>query len=281
MISSSNPAYFLSVLLGMCAALAGQTLSSSVGAPPPGSGSATPAGPIRVIDGTTLDVVIGGHQVAVGLIGLKAPEGNTRCGMQAIQAMGILVQSGLRLDEDVRFPFDSRKRRMYYARNPKNGRSLAADMIGTGYAEAASISDLQSEFDGDEDTQLRSAEADAKSGKRGCLWGGSPMGPRYDDRLLAAAGLSRAELEQAEKEESTDKSDGTSDAKGSKRQAAAPMQPRVSVPAGFSIQTLVSGLTNPTGITFLPDGRILIALKAGIVKIYKPGSGLLASPFID
>ncbi|MGC8878999.1 MAG: PQQ-dependent sugar dehydrogenase [Anaerolineae bacterium] len=49
---------------------------------------------------------------------------------------------------------------------------------------------------------------------------------------------------------------------------------------GFYSQRVVGGLTNPTAITWTPDGRMLIALKEGKVLVYKNGQ-LLSTPFID
>lgn len=52
------------------------------------------------------------------------------------------------------------------------------------------------------------------------------------------------------------------------------------VPAGFEIQTIVSGLNLPTTVAWAPDGRLFIAEKDGRVRIYKNGALLLA-PFIQ
>ncbi|MGZ3458497.1 MAG: PQQ-dependent sugar dehydrogenase [Archangium sp.] len=52
------------------------------------------------------------------------------------------------------------------------------------------------------------------------------------------------------------------------------------LPGGFAQEVLVSGLNAPTVFTPLPDGRILIAEKSGLVKVYKNGA-LLGAPFID
>lgn len=49
-------------------------------------------------------------------------------------------------------------------------------------------------------------------------------------------------------------------------------------PAGFQISTVVTGLTLPTAASFTPDGRIFVAQKNGVVKIFKNGV-LLAQPF--
>jgi glucose/arabinose dehydrogenase/chitodextrinase len=45
-------------------------------------------------------------------------------------------------------------------------------------------------------------------------------------------------------------------------------------PPGFQSQTLVSGLNQPTAVSFAPDGRMFIAEKAGRLKVAQPGSSL-------
>jgi glucose/arabinose dehydrogenase len=49
---------------------------------------------------------------------------------------------------------------------------------------------------------------------------------------------------------------------------------------GFSSDLVVGGLPFLTAITFAPDGRMFIALKSGVVRVYK-GGALLATPFVD
>jgi glucose/arabinose dehydrogenase len=51
-------------------------------------------------------------------------------------------------------------------------------------------------------------------------------------------------------------------------------------PAGFTTQTVVSGLNTPTSFAFAPDGRIFIAEKDGVVRVFKNGA-LLPTPVID
>jgi glucose/arabinose dehydrogenase len=53
-----------------------------------------------------------------------------------------------------------------------------------------------------------------------------------------------------------------------------------SLPAGFAQDVVVSGLHDPTAFAFLPDGRILIAEKAGVVRIVD-GGHLVRTPFLD
>ena len=52
------------------------------------------------------------------------------------------------------------------------------------------------------------------------------------------------------------------------------------VPTGFVDEPVVSGLTSPTSFAFVPDGRIFIAEKTGIVRVVKNGA-LLGTPLID
>lgn len=49
---------------------------------------------------------------------------------------------------------------------------------------------------------------------------------------------------------------------------------------GFSTDLVVGGLPFLTAIAFAPDGRMFIALKGGVVRVYRNGS-LLATPFVD
>lgn len=52
------------------------------------------------------------------------------------------------------------------------------------------------------------------------------------------------------------------------------------MPYGFIQDTVVLGLDRPTSFALLPDGRILIAEKSGVVRVAQDGQ-LLPEPFID
>ncbi len=52
------------------------------------------------------------------------------------------------------------------------------------------------------------------------------------------------------------------------------------LPSGFTREVVVSGLNLPTAFASLPDGRLLIAEKAGVVRLYSNGA-LQPTPFID
>jgi glucose/arabinose dehydrogenase len=54
----------------------------------------------------------------------------------------------------------------------------------------------------------------------------------------------------------------------------------LTLPSGFTKQNVISGLSQPTSFTRLPDGRILIAQKGGVVRVFKNGA-LLPTPLID
>jgi glucose/arabinose dehydrogenase len=42
----------------------------------------------------------------------------------------------------------------------------------------------------------------------------------------------------------------------------------LAVPAGFQQKAVITGLTNPTNVQFSPDGRVFVAEKGGVVKMY-------------
>ena len=52
------------------------------------------------------------------------------------------------------------------------------------------------------------------------------------------------------------------------------------LPAGFVIEPVVSGLDLPTAISFTDDGRMFIAQKNGLIRVFRNGV-LLPAPFID
>ena len=56
--------------------------------------------------------------------------------------------------------------------------------------------------------------------------------------------------------------------------------PAVVLPPGFEQVTVVGGLDQPTTFAFAPDGRIFIAEKQGVVRIFEDGA-LLPTPLID
>lgn len=52
------------------------------------------------------------------------------------------------------------------------------------------------------------------------------------------------------------------------------------VPGGFGDGVVASGLTLPTGMEFMPDGRILVTEKSGVVRVVQNGA-VLPTPLID
>lgn len=114
------------------AVLLASVTSISAQAPPAGSGSFLLKGYVRVIDGDTFEFYIHGHQTGIGLIGIKAPQGNTPCGSEATHALQKLIARGnITIEEDPVIVFDARKRRMYYVVLP-DGSSAAVGMAATG-----------------------------------------------------------------------------------------------------------------------------------------------------
>ena len=50
--------------------------------------------------------------------------------------------------------------------------------------------------------------------------------------------------------------------------ASAAAAPAATYPTGFSEQTVFSGLTNPTAFRFSSDGRVFVAEKSGLIKVF-------------
>jgi glucose/arabinose dehydrogenase len=59
----------------------------------------------------------------------------------------------------------------------------------------------------------------------------------------------------------------------------AEVQQAATVPTGFSDETLVTGLSNPTAMAFAPDGRIFVCQQGGQLRVVKNGA-LLPTPFL-
>src|SRR5262245_37902815 len=57
-------------------------------------------------------------------------------------------------------------------------------------------------------------------------------------------------------------------------------QDSLTLPSGFTQTVVASGVSEPTALAFLPDGRILITGRAGKVRVVEDGA-LLATPAID
>lgn len=53
-----------------------------------------------------------------------------------------------------------------------------------------------------------------------------------------------------------------------------------SVPAGFTIEQVATGLSNPTAMEFAPDGRIFVTQQGGALRVIKNGV-LQATPFLS
>ena len=52
--------------------------------------------------------------------------------------------------------------------------------------------------------------------------------------------------------------------------ATAPAANAATLPAGFQESIVFSGLTNPTAVRFAPDGRVFVAEKRGVIKVFDP-----------
>jgi glucose/arabinose dehydrogenase len=199
------------------------------------------SGPIRVIDGDTLETAVDGKRTGVGVIGINAPPGNTDCGRAAAAALQALVQNGIRLEVDPDLTLDDRGRRLYYVLTG-DGRSVALEL-----ATAGLVAPLDQ---GRERDALATATSDARGAGQGCS---SPSvgGPDSQPAALLASTAT-----------------------------ASAAQAPTKLPNGFAEDVVASGLTNPRALAFLPDGRILVGQKDGVVRLIK-GGALVPTPFID
>jgi endonuclease YncB( thermonuclease family) len=159
-------------VIGLMLSVLGAGERASAQAPARGSGQRMVPGPVRVIEADTLEVWLDGSRVGVGVIGIKAPPGNTACGREAIKAASQLVADGIWLEEDLTLPsIDKRKRRMYRV-STASGQSLAQDLARAGLAGVESADTSALEF-----LDIAAAENDAKGVQRGCVWSGIPIVP--------------------------------------------------------------------------------------------------------
>ena len=55
----------------------------------------------------------------------------------------------------------------------------------------------------------------------------------------------------------------------------------VTLPSGFSESIVFSGLTNPTVVRFSPDGRVFVAEKSGLIKVFDSLTDTTPTVFAD
>ena len=60
-----------------------------------------------------------------------------------------------------------------------------------------------------------------------------------------------------------------------------PATASAAVPPGFQEQTAISGLTEPTGIAFAPDGRVFVSEKSGLIKEFDSLSDTTPTTLVD
>ena len=138
------------------------SIDASGQAPPLGSGTLAIPGGVRVIDGDTVEVYVSGRRIGIGLIGIRAPMGNTPCGREATAMLESLVAGGAFMDEHPELFLDTRRRRLYYGRRASNGQSIAVQLARAGVVESTGV--------GREAPQIAAAIRTAQTRGDGCLW---------------------------------------------------------------------------------------------------------------
>ncbi|WP_238412146.1 PQQ-dependent sugar dehydrogenase [Saccharothrix deserti] len=63
--------------------------------------------------------------------------------------------------------------------------------------------------------------------------------------------------------------------------AALPPTATAAVPTGFTDTLAIGGLTSPTAVSFAPDGRVFIAEKSGLIKVFDSLADTTATVFAD
>jgi len=116
---------------------------------------------LDIVDGDTLDVLVGGVEERVRVFGIDTPERGETCFREATDALAILADDEVRMVADARNR-DSSGRLLRYLYRP-DGLSIDAMMIALGMATAWTR-------DGVLRDQLVALEASARLDGRGCLW---------------------------------------------------------------------------------------------------------------
>ena len=62
---------------------------------------------------------------------------------------------------------------------------------------------------------------------------------------------------------------------------ACPPPPAAALPQGFQEKAVLSGLTQPTAVAFAPDGRVFVAEKSGVIRVFDGLDDPLPSVFAD
>ena len=116
---------------------------------------------LRIVDGDTLHVDLGGVDETVRLYGVDTPERGDACFNEATEALQSLAGERVSLLRDARNR-DRSGRLLRYVYAP-DGRSIDADLIGGGFAVAWTD-------DGALRDPLVALERQAQAGDVGCLW---------------------------------------------------------------------------------------------------------------
>jgi endonuclease YncB( thermonuclease family) len=116
---------------------------------------------VNVIDGDTIDVLIGGEQHRVRYYGIDAPEEGEKCYQEATERNRELVGTVVRLERDTRDEDEYGRLLRYVFTN--EGISVDAALVGEGLAKAR-------REDGRYLTRLTILETHAQQEGIGCLW---------------------------------------------------------------------------------------------------------------
>jgi endonuclease YncB( thermonuclease family) len=130
----------------------------SRGAPAAGTGATALEGFVRAVQGDTLDARMSNRRIGIGIVGIRAPQGNTPCGKEATAYLQGLVEDGAMIEDGA----GSDRYRQMYRVTTLDGRSVAEEMVAAGFARAHG--------QGANHDRLAALEEEARAAQRGCLW---------------------------------------------------------------------------------------------------------------
>lgn len=115
---------------------------------------------VRAVQGDTLDARLSNQRIGIGIVGIRAPGGNTPCGKEATAYLQGLVEDGATVEADAGGGTD--RYRLMYRVSTTDGRSVAEAMVDAGLARA--------DGRGANHDRLAALEGEARAAQRGCLW---------------------------------------------------------------------------------------------------------------
>ena len=240
---------------------------------------------IRVIDGDTIETWLDGQQTGIGLIGINAARANDQCGKAAVGKMYSLGQAGAAPRRGYEASPSTSAADACTRRIRKDGALLGRRDGQGGLCQAWRAARPRSPR-ASQGSETRQAAArrpsDAAAANRGCA---TNFEPSTRDALNRREDTRRRQRRDGPSPAASPCPCSSPDDAGSGRRARC--DPRglllpvsvdaaTSMPQGFTQDVVArdrhGDQGQPTAFAFLPDGRILITMKNGMVRLVKNGA---------